>query len=215
MNAKVTAIPTRRRRKDARPAELAAAALELFVEKGFAATRLEDVAVKAGVSKGTLYLYFDSKAALLKAVVEEGIVPLLDQGEDMLARHQGSAADLLRHMILTWWALIGASKLSGICKLMIAEAHNFPDIASYYHDRVIARGHDLMRRVLEAGIARGEFRSIAIEPTIDVVFAPVLMLAIWRHSFAGCCGTEQEPQRYLNIHLDLLLNGLLNTTEKP
>ena len=215
MNAKVTPTPIRRRRKDARPAELAAAALELFVEKGFAATRLEDVAVKAGVSKGTLYLYFDSKAALLKAVVEEGIVPVLDQGEDMLARHQGSAADLLRHMILTWWALIGASKLSGICKLMIAEAHNFPDIASYYHDRVIARGHDLMRRVLEAGIVRGEFRPIDIEPTIDVVFAPVLMLAIWRHSFAGCSGTEQEPQRYLNIHLDLLLNGLLKPTETP
>ena len=215
MNAKTTASPTRRRRKDSRPAELTAAALELFVEKGFAATRLEDVAVKAGVSKGTLYLYFDSKAALLKAVVEEGIVPVLDQGEDMLARHQGSAADLLRHMILTWWALIGASKLSGICKLMIAEAQNFPEFASYYHDTVITRAHDLMRRVLEAGIARGEFRSIDIEPAIDVIFAPVLMLAIWRHSFAGCCGVEQEPQRYLNTHLDLLLNGLLNTTEKP
>jgi len=202
--------PIRRRRKEARPAELIAAALDLFVEKGFAATRLDDVAMAAGVSKGTLYLYFDSKVALLKAVVEEGIVPVLDQGEDMLSRHQGSTADLLRHMILTWWALVGASNLSGICKLVIAEAHNFPEFAGYYHDRVIARGHDLMRRVLEAGIASGEFRKIDIEPAIDVIFAPVLMLAIWRHSFAGCCGVEHDhdPQHYLTVHLDLLLNGL-------
>jgi AcrR family transcriptional regulator len=215
MHAHDLPASARRRRKGARPAELAAAALDLFVEKGFAATRLEDVAIKAGVSKGTLYLYFDSKAALLKAVVEEGIIPVLDQGEDMLARHQGSAADLLRHMILTWWTQIGASKLSGVSKLMIGEAHNFPEIASYYHDRVIARSHDLMRRVLEAGVTRGEFRALEFVPTIEVIFAPVLMLAIWRHSFAGCCGVEQDPLRYLNVHLDLLLNGLLKPSETP
>src|SRR5512145_278407 len=89
----------RRRRKDARPAELTAAALDLFVEKGFAATRLDDVAARAGVSKGTLYLYFDSKEALFKAVVEDGIVPLFAAAEQQIADYQGGSADLLRHLL--------------------------------------------------------------------------------------------------------------------
>ena len=122
-------ITPRQRRKDARHGELLAAALDLFVEKGFAATRLDDIAARAGVSKGTLYLYFDSKAALLKAVVEDGMVPVIDQGEDIISNFSGTATLLLRHLLQTWWSLVGESKLSGICKLMLAEASNFPEIA--------------------------------------------------------------------------------------
>jgi len=198
----------RQRRKEARPSELLAAALDLFVEKGFAATRLEDVAARAGVSKGTLYLYFDSKVALLKAVVEDGIVPVLNQGENILTNFVGSTSELLRHMLLTWWSQVGQSKLSGICKLMVAEASNFPEIASCYHDAVIARGHGLIRRALETGISNGEFRQIDVEVAKDSIFAPVLMLMLWRHSFAGCCEIQQDPRAYLNQHLDIVLNGL-------
>ncbi len=96
--ASVASTP-RRRRKDARPSELTAAALDLFVEKGFAATRLDDVAARAGVSKGTLYLYFDSKEALFKAVIEEGIVPALAAAEQQLAGFQGPSADLLQALL--------------------------------------------------------------------------------------------------------------------
>lgn len=199
----------RQRRKDARPSELIDAALDLFVEKGFAATRLDDVAARAGVSKGTLYLYFDSKAALLKAVVENGIVPVLDKGEDIVTNFVGSTPDLLRQMLLTWWSQVGESKLSGICKLMVAEASNFPEIASYYHDAVIARGQGLIRRALEIGMARGEFRRIDVEVAKDSIFAPVLMLMLWRHSFADCCGIQQEPAGYFSKHLDIVLHGLL------
>lgn len=200
---------SRQRRKDARPSELLAAALDLFVEKGFAATRLEDVATRAGVSKGTLYLYFDSKAALLKAVVEDGIMPVLDQGENILANFVGSTSELLRHMLLTWWSLVGESKLSGICKLMIAEASNFPETAAYYHDEVIARGQGLVRRALEIGISSGEFRRMDVEVAIDSIFSPALKLMLWRHSFSGCCGIEQDPQSYLNKHLDIVLHGVV------
>ena len=199
----------RQRRKEARPAELMASALELFVEKGFAGTRLEDVAARAGVSKGTLYLYFDNKEALFKAVIREGIVPVLEEGAGLVEAFQGSSADLLRALIREWWQRIGNTPLAGVPKLMISEAGNFPELASYYHDAVILRGRDLMRRTLQRGIASGEFRKIDVETAIDVIFAPVLMMVIWRYSLGACCGTAQDPRTYLQTHFDLIVRGLV------
>lgn len=187
--------------------ELMAAALDLFVEKGFAATRLEDVAARAGVSKGTLYLYFDSKEALFKAVVEECIVPLFVAAEQQLPEFEGSSLDLLRHLLSTWWQQIGATRLAGVSKLIISESRNFPQMAQYYHDKVLVRGRALMRSVLQQGIASGEFRDLDIESTIDVVFAPLLMLAVWRFSL-GFCGHETDPEVFLRTHFDLLARGL-------
>lgn len=203
-----SAAGSRRRRKDARPSELTAAALELFVEKGFAGTRLDDVATRAGVSKGTLYLYFDSKEALFKAVVEEGIVPALAAAEQQMAVFEGPAAQLLRSLLTGWWQQIGSTRLGGIAKLIISESRNFPDIAQYYHDHVIARGRSLLRAALKRGIDTGEFRAMNVESCIDVAIAPLLMLAIWRHSFCYC-GNDIDPRVYLDTHVDLLVNGLL------
>ena len=202
----VSAEP-RRRRKEARPAELTAAALDLFVEKGFAATRLDDVAIRAGVSKGTLYLYFDSKEALFKAVVEEGIVPFLVAAEQKTAEHDGATIDLLRSLLFGWWEEIGATRLAGVTKLVISESHNFPEVAQYYHDKVIVRGSALLRKVLQRGIERGEFRPIDIEAAVQVMFAPLLMIVVWRYSFNGC-GTETSPETCLQTHSDLLARGL-------
>ncbi len=137
-----------------------AAALELFVEKGFAGTRLEDVAARASVSKGTLYLYFDSKEALFKAVVQEGIVPVLEAGAGLVDSFKGSSADLLREMLRVWWQHIGNTHLGGIPKLIISEAGNFPELAAYYNEAVIVRGRNLMRRTLQRGIDAGEFRAV-------------------------------------------------------
>ncbi len=198
----------RQRRKEARPAELMAAALELFVEKGFAGTRLDDVAARAGVSKGTLYLYFDSKEALFKAVIQEGIVPILEQGAGLIDGFKGSSADLLRKLIGEWWQRIGSTSLAGVPKLMVSEAGNFPELASYYHDTVIVRGRDLMRRILQRGIVAGEFRAVDVETAIDVIFAPVLMQVIWCYSLGACCGVRHDPQVYLDTHIDLALRGL-------
>ena len=188
-----------------------AAALELFVEKGFAGTRLEDVAARAGVSKGTLYLYFDSKEALFKAVIQEGIVPILEEGAGLVDGFQGSSADLLRALISEWWQRIGNTHLAGVPKLMISEAGNFPELATYYHDAVILRGRDLMRRTLQRGIASGEFRKIDVETAIDVIFAPVLMMVIWRYSLGACSRTAHDPRTYLQTHFDLIASGLLAT----
>ncbi|MBK9018631.1 MAG: TetR/AcrR family transcriptional regulator [Sulfuritalea sp.] len=202
------ATPSRQRRKEARPGELTAAALELFVEKGFAGTRLEDVAARAGVSKGTLYLYFDSKEALFKAVIQEGIVPILEAGAGLVDSFTGSSAELLRRLILEWWQRIGASSLAGVPKLMISEAGNFPELASYYNDTVITRGRELMRRVLQRGMARAEFRSVDLETAIDVIFAPVLMMLIWQYSLGACGCGKHDPETYLATHLDIALRGL-------
>jgi AcrR family transcriptional regulator len=203
----VDTVKTRRRRKDARPSELTSAALDLFVEKGFSATRLDDVAARAGVSKGTLYLYFDSKEALFKAVIEEGIVPTLAAAEQRVAVFDGSAVELLRHLLFGWWQEIGATRLAGVPKLIISESRNFPEVAQYYHDKVIVRSRALLRSALERGIERGEFRRLDVETAIDVIIAPLLMLVIWRFSL-GFCKQQSDPQTYLETHFNLLVHGL-------
>ncbi|MGV8933064.1 MAG: TetR/AcrR family transcriptional regulator [Gallionellaceae bacterium] len=199
----------RKRRKEARPSELTEAALDLFVERGFAATKLDDIAARAGVSKGTMYLYFSSKEELFKSVIQQGILPLLDEGDALLATYQGDAKSLLQQMLLRWWQLVGETRLAGVPKLMISEAGNFPEVASYYYENVIVRGREHIRQALLRGMKSGEFRSVDIESTIDVTFAPLLMLTIWRYSMGPCACGQQDPVTYLNTHLDLLLNGLL------
>ena len=201
----------RKRRKEARPSELTAAALELFVEKGFAATRLEDVAQRAGVSKGTLYLYFDSKEALFKSVIQEGVVPVLVEGEGIAARHDGSAFELLEKLLANWWAGIGETSFAGIPKLMTAESRNFPDLAQFYYENVIRRGRAQVGSALDRGMASGEFRQLDVDTTIDVIIAPILMLVIWRYSMASCQGKPVDPQQYLAVHLTLLRECLKRT----
>lgn len=202
------APPPRKRRKEARPSELTAAALCLFVERGFAATRLEDIAARAGVSKGTLYLYFDSKEALFKAVIQEGVVPVVAENEAIAARHAGSSFDLLEKLLENWWQKIGQTDFAGIPKLMIAEARNFPEVAQFYYENVIRRAHALIGSALERGMASGEFRRMDVATTIDVIIAPILMLLIWRFSMACCQNQEGDSRLYLQIHMDLLRQGL-------
>ena len=153
--------PVRRRRKDARPSELTAAALQLFIEKGYAATRLDDVAARAGVVKGTLYLYFDSKEALFNAVVREGLVPALSEWKKRLANYAGSSPDLLREVALDFWRVVESGQVGGLLKLVLSEAGNFSGIAHIYHDGVIAQGIDLLREVVVRGMARSLHRRCA------------------------------------------------------
>lgn len=202
-------LPVRQRRKQARPGELIAAAVELFVERGFTATKLDDVAARAGVSKGTLYLYFTSKEELFKAVIQQGILPVVEQGERMLEEHTGDSATLLRNLIIRWWELVDNSALAGIPKLIVAEAGNFPEVARYFHDNVSKSIDELLGKVLRTGIEKGEFRPIDIDAAIDVITAPVLMRSIWRFSMEPySCRGAIDPVIYLNTHIDLLLNGL-------
>src|ERR671923_495899 len=147
------------RRKDARPAELLAAALTCFKERGFAATRLDDVAAKAGVTKGTIYLYYPSKEELFKAVVRGELVPNIERLEAVLDE-PGPAAALLERLIMAWVQHIVPSPISIIPKLVIAEAGNFPELARFYLETAVHRGLELIAAILRRGIASGEFRPV-------------------------------------------------------
>lgn len=197
------------RRKDARPQELLAAALDLFVERGFASTRLEDVAKRAGVSKGTLYLYFTNKEELFKAVVRDSILPSIGEAELHIAEFEGGSADLLRCVLLGWWERLGNTKASGIMKLMMAEAGNFPDLAQFYREEVIQRWTIMVGGMLARGVERGEFAPMNVEMMTHVLVAPLLMLVTWKHSLGTCAGAQIDPATYLDTFLAMALNGLL------
>lgn len=215
MSCPFKAKPRWTRRKDARPQELLAAALDLFVERGYAATRLEDVAAQAGVSKGTLYLYFTNKEELFKAVVRENVLPAIGEAEDTVGRHEGTSADLFCNIMMGWWERVGNTKLSGITKLMMAESCNFPELAKFYYEEVISRANAMIIGILERGIARGEFRPIDTAQAMHVIVSPMIMLMMWKHSFGICHGNVIDPQSYLKCYSDLVLNGLLKESPQP
>lgn len=211
MNSTETHPPHKReRRKEARPGELLDAALDLFVEKGFAATRSEEVAARAGVSKGTLFLYFPSKEELFKAVVRENMVRHQTEGAEEIARFEGPTAALLQYLMLEWWRRYGATKASGISKLMMSEASNFPDLARFFQEEVVTPGHAMIRSVLQRGIERGEFRPVDMDLTVHSVLAPLLFLVTWKHSMAPCCPSSQQidPETFIRHHTELLVRGL-------
>ncbi|MEJ7806644.1 MAG: TetR/AcrR family transcriptional regulator [Telluria sp.] len=207
--------PRWERRKDARPQELLAAALDLFVERGFASTRLEDVARLAGVSKGTLYLYFTNKEELFKAVVRENIVPALGEAEDIISTFDGHSADLMRCVIHGWWERLGATKVSGIIKLVLSEAGNFPDLALFYQEEVINRSTTMIASMFERAVARGEFRPMDVNVMPQVLIAPMLMLITWKHSAGPCNPDGLDPMVFLDAFLDMALNGLLPAPAAP
>jgi TetR/AcrR family transcriptional regulator len=201
----------RERRKDARPGELLAAALDLFVEKGFAATRAEEVAARAGVSKGTLFLYFQSKEELFKAVVRENISGRFSEWIEEYEGFEGSTSEMLAYCLNTWWDRVGATKASGITKLMMSEAKNFPDLAAFYQKEVIQPGQALIRRILERGIDSGEFREMDLDYAVYQVVAPMIYLLLARHSVSVCLRDdfELDPKKYIEAQVQTLLHGMV------
>lgn len=210
----MVAVPSRsprwERRKEARPGELLDAALDLFVERGFAATRLDEVAARAGVSKGTLYLYYASKEELFKAVVRQNIVPLIESFEREVAAWQAGSAELLRAFFEGWWTRFGATKLAGIAKLVVGEAGNFPELALFFQQEVVLPNAMLLRAIIERGIGRGEFEQVDVEATVHLWMSPLVMKAIWERSIQPCCppGFEVPIDRFLDAHLRSVLAAL-------
>jgi len=201
---------TRQRRKEARPQELLDAALALFVEKGFAATRSEEVAARAGVSKGTLYLYFPSKEELFKAVVRSNLSSLIAEGQQIADGYDGSTAELLRTLMRTWWSRIGLTPAGGITKIIIAEVRNFPDLAQFWVDEVILPAHQLLAGTIQRGIDRGEFRPVPVHDAVHALVAPSLFLAMHKHSIGACPvqGVPLHESDVIDTQIDLVLLGL-------
>jgi AcrR family transcriptional regulator len=195
------------RRKDARPGEIVAAALQLFSNRGFAATRLEDVATVAGVSKGTVYLYFESKEQLFEAVVREAIAPNLDRVEALIDAFEGPTSELLRALFELIAGVLD-SPLTGVMKLIISESGNFPQLARLYADLVVRRAFGLLRRILERGVARGEFRRVDPDTMVPLIVAPVILLGLWKHSFGAHTDLVLDRRAMLAAHADNLLRAL-------
>lgn len=200
--------PRWHRRKEARPEEIVAAALEAFAEHGYEGTRLDDVARRAGVTKGTIYLYFKSKEDLFQAVVRQTVVPVLARSEEEVANYQGSSADLLRTMVRGWWDVVSNTPLSGVVKLIVAEATNFPEVTRFYYKEVIRRGQQLFAQVLQRGVDSGEFRPVDVMLTVRLVTAPLLLTVLHTHSLYRCVREPFDIDRYIDTHLDMLLRGL-------
>jgi AcrR family transcriptional regulator len=199
--------PRRTRRKDARPAEILSAALDLFAERGFAATKLDDVAEAAGIGKGTIYLYFATKEDLFKAAVRQELLPNLDKIETLMANYEGSAADVIRGIVRRQIGLLD-SNLIAIPKLIVTEAGNFPELARFYADEVVKRVIPLLTRIIEHGIARGEFRRLEPKSVLPLLGAPFLLMILWKHSLGRHTDIEIDAKAVLETHLDILLRGL-------
>jgi AcrR family transcriptional regulator len=195
-------------RREVRRRQLLDAALEVFAEKGFSAARIDDVAARAGISKGTLYLYFASKEELFKAVVRQALLPGLTRVERLLAAHPGAAAERIRAVIGQIGALLQNTQIGVIPKLVIAEAGNFPELARFYHREVISRGLGLLGAEIERGVARGEFRPLDPAHGARLLVAPVLLAAIWKSTFEPHAGAPLDAPAFLAAALDVLLRGL-------
>ncbi|GGY08654.1 TetR/AcrR family transcriptional regulator [Paludibacterium paludis] len=212
MNLKCPVAARWQRKKEARPAEILDAALDLFVEKGFSATRMEEIARRAGVTKGTPYLYFSGKEDIFKAMINEFLLNPLGTIQETVSARSGSRADLLHELMEIWWHKVASRKAGGLCKLMIAEAANFPELTRYYHDELIQPGKNLVARIIRAGIDSGEFRDVPVDDAAEMLLAPALMTMIDQHSFLraenGLPSSPADPLRYLHFALDMMLTGL-------
>ncbi len=202
-------VAGRVRRPDDRAPEIARAALDLFVSKGFAATKLEDVARAAGVSKGLPYVYFRSKEDLFKAVISEAIAEPLVRADELVDGYDGSTRDLLLALVASFRAF-AESPLGGVIKLILAEAGNFPDVARFYCSNFDLRGRQLFEKVLRRGIARGDFRPVDdVEMTAILLAQPLAMHAVWLRSIAPYDDTRPvDPDRYYAAYIDFILKGL-------
>ncbi len=201
--------PRWHRRKESRPAEILASAVQEFVEKGYAATRLEDVARRAGVTKGTMYLYFENKEALFKEMVRHYVVPGVERAEQVARAYEGSPRDLVALLFHHWWErLIEQPQIGGLAKLVMAESANFPDVAAFYYREVFDRNLAILAEAIHRGAERGEFREVDPRANAALGLMPLIMLAQWKHSFVRVAAEPIDLNAYFEAHLAQFLRGL-------
>lgn len=196
------------RRSEFRSAEILDAALSLFVEKGFRATKIADIANEAGVAKGTVYLYFKNKEDIFISMVRELMIPEIERVEIQVADYEGNYTELLVHILQQWWNTINEKKLCGMPKLMVSEAANFPKLAEYYVTNVIHRSLAVVATVIKLGMVAGEFKVCDPDVTARVIISPLAYLAIWSHSLKPFDSQQMDTDVYISQQIDLVLNGI-------
>lgn len=201
------------RRKDERAPEILDAALASFAQNGFSATRMEDVAARAGITKGTIYLYFDSKEGLFKALARQAIGARLSGMAHGLARSDQSCADQLRMVLATLGHIVRTSDGVVLPKILLAEAGRFPELAEFWRREIIDQGLSLFEGIIRRGTAAGEFRAIPPQHAARLCVAPLLIVAFWRTTFARFDTTPYDYEGLIDAHLTTLLRGLKADTE--
>ncbi len=196
------ARPRYQRRKEDRPQEITAAAFAAFAEKGFTATKVEEVARRAGVSKGLLYLYFKTKEELFKAVIRSVVTPRVDELTRTLDSSELSAEAFIRGPLLAFMQRLPGSPASVVIRLMISEAPKHPDLVDYYWENVASRGLAALRRLLERGVENGEFRDSAVNQLPQLFLAPVMMSIVWGIVFAD---RSLDTDKLIETHVDMML----------
>lgn len=201
--------PRWRRLPEERPRQIIEAALDTFAERGLANARLEDIAKRAGLSKGTIYLYFPNKEELFREVVRHTIVASIEKAEREIEALSGSVAEAFAEFIRGYWALARHPHYVAIFRLVNAELHNFPDLVEFYADEAVARSRRLVQRLIERGIASGEFRPVDVRTAARMVTASVVMHALWSHANTVCSrmveyGSDRLVQDIIDYHLHAL-----------
>lgn len=198
--------PRNKRRKDDRPQEIIEAALLVFAESGYAAARLDDVAQRAGVAKGTIYLYFESKEDLFKAVVRAVVVSHIERVQGIIETFEGSSEDLLKTVLRSIAQEFVNSEMRHMARLMMVEGRKFPDITKFYFDEVISRGMANIRAIITRGVNSGEFRDTQITEFPQLIMSAPMMALMWKATFDHVHYLDLD--RYFDTHIDILLNGL-------
>jgi AcrR family transcriptional regulator len=197
----MTFTSTRADRAAERRAAIMEAGLDEFVARGFTAARLEDVAKRAGVAKGTIYLHFKDKEALFEELVRTAIVPLIGQLAK-LPPPSGSVRETLEGFATTFIQEVATTRRADIIRLILAEGPRFPAIADFYYREVISRGLAAMRALIELGIERGEIRNAALAGFPQIVVAPAILGVIWKTLFERHAPLDAIAM--LRVHLDLI-----------
>ena len=208
-------VPKWRRRKDARPSDIVAAALLVFGEKGFAGARIEEIAQRAGVSKGTVYLYFEAKSDIFRAVVQDAIIPNIAEIETIVLALDLPFAEILRRLLARFAELVTTRPIGAVVKMVIGESRNFPELARVWHDEVISKGVGLLSALIERGQARGEVRAGDPRTAAFSIMGPMLMGVLWREILIPIGGTEIDLPAIARQHAETILAGLLLPEERP
>jgi AcrR family transcriptional regulator len=208
------AQPKWQRRAEDRPREICAAALEVFAEKGFAAARLDEIAHRAGVSKGTLYLYFEDKEELFRAVVRSAIVPNIETVTSALSQLEAPFAEVVRSFLSAFAERAQQLPIGAVAKMVIGESHNFPELARVWHDEVASKAIGAIAALVERAQQRGEIR--AGDPRLYALglAGPMVMGALWQRTLVPVGGKPIDLAALAKQHAEAVLHGLLMEPER-
>jgi len=207
--SKVVNIPApgkRELQKEARRSAIIDAALEVFTSQGFTAAKLDDVAVRAGIGKGTIYLYFDSKESLFEEVVRRTLFPGRDAAQSFVEGFEGSAAELLTIHFSGVHAFMQSEKLPPMLAMIMGEAMRFPQLSQFFYDEIIQPSHKMVLSIIRKGIDSGEFRDDADGIFVQILMAPVMHGSIWNRQFQHLAPID--PAEYSRNHIDFILRAL-------